>query len=51
MIALHTNGTWELVPLPPSKSLVDCQWIYTIKMGPDGKVDHLKVHLVVKSCT
>ena len=36
MTALHANGTWKLVPLPLGKSLVDCRWIYTMKVGPDG---------------
>ena len=45
---LHSNGTWDLVPLPPGKSLVGCRWIYTVKVGLDGQVDRLKAHLVVK---
>ena len=48
MTALNTYDTLKLVPLPLGKSPIDCQWIYTVKMGFDGKVDHLKGHLVVK---
>ena len=48
MTALHSTGTWELVPLPPGKSLVDCCWIYTMKVCLNGQVDWLKVHLVAK---
>ncbi|RVW95638.1 Retrovirus-related Pol polyprotein from transposon RE1 [Vitis vinifera] len=36
MAGLHSNGTWDLVSLPPSKSLVGCRWVYTIKVGPDA---------------
>ena len=34
--ALSSNGTWKLVTLPPSKSLIGCRWVYTVKVGPDG---------------
>ena len=34
--ALYSNDTWELVALPPSKSLVGYRWVYTVKVGPDG---------------
>nr|KYP44186.1 hypothetical protein KK1_034349 [Cajanus cajan] len=27
MDALQTSGTWELVPLPPDKSIVGCQFV------------------------
>ena len=42
MQALENNGTWELVPLPPGKTIVGCRWFYTVKVGPNGKVDRLK---------
>ena len=51
MTALHANGTWDLVSLPPGKSLVGCRWVYAIKIGPDGKVDRLKARLVAKGYT
>ena len=51
MNALYSNGTWELVALPPSKSLVGCRWVYIVKMGPDGKIDRLKARLVAKGYT
>ncbi|XP_019151774.1 PREDICTED: uncharacterized protein LOC109148479 [Ipomoea nil] len=37
MAALHSSGTWELVPLP--------------KVGPNGQVDRLKARLVAKGYT
>ena len=46
--ALSSNGTWELVTLPPDKSPVGCRWVYIVKVGPYGQVDRLKARLVAK---
>ncbi|KAJ9707614.1 hypothetical protein PVL29_002586 [Vitis rotundifolia] len=51
MAALHSNGTWDLVSLPPGKSTIGCRWVYTVKVGPDGQVDRLKARLVAKGYT
>ena len=51
MAALHSTGTWDLVPLPAGKSPVGCHWVYTVKIGPDGRVDRLKTRLVVNGYT
>ena len=51
MVALHSNGTWDLVSLPLGKSTVGCCWVYTVKVGPDGQVDRLKARLVAKGYT
>jgi transposase InsO family protein len=51
MKALHHNGTWELVPLPPDKKTVGCKWVYTVKFHPDGLVERLKARLVAKGYT
>ncbi|RVW15742.1 putative mitochondrial protein [Vitis vinifera] len=48
MAALHSNGKWDLVSLPPGKSTIGCRWVYTVKVGPDGQVDRLKARLVAK---
>jgi len=32
--ALIKNGTWELVRLPPGRSVVDNKWVLKIKRGP-----------------
>ncbi|MCI10289.1 receptor-like protein kinase, partial [Trifolium medium] len=42
------SETEELIPLPPGKTLVAYRWIYLVKVGPDGQVDHLKTCLVAK---
>jgi hypothetical protein len=46
MCALQSSGTWELVPLPAGKILVGCRWLYTVKVGLDGKFDGFKARLV-----
>ena len=51
MAALHSTGTWDLVVFPFGKLLVGCRWVYTVKVGPDGQVDRLKVLLVAKGYT
>ncbi|RVX14206.1 Retrovirus-related Pol polyprotein from transposon RE1 [Vitis vinifera] len=51
MAALHSNGTWDLVSLPPSKSTVGCRWVYIVKVSLDGQVDRLKARLVAKGYT
>jgi hypothetical protein len=49
--ALHSNGTWDLVPLPDGKTTVGCRWVYTVKVALNGKIDHLKARLVAKGYT
>nr|ABN08283.1 hypothetical protein MtrDRAFT_AC155889g9v2 [Medicago truncatula] len=51
MAALHSNDTWDLVPLPDGKTTVGCRWVYTVKVGSDGKIDRLKARLVAKGYT
>ena len=51
MAALHSNDTWDLVSLAPSKYHVGCGWVYKAKVGPDDQVDPLKVWLVTKKYT
>jgi hypothetical protein len=46
--ALHKTDTWNLVPLPPSKSVVGCRWVYKIKTNSDGSIERYKARLVVK---
>ena len=41
MDALYSNGTWELITLPPGKSIVGCCWVCAGKVGPNGQVDRL----------
>ena len=48
LAALEKNNTWELVPSPPGKKVVDCKWVYTVKQNPKGKVERYKARLVAK---
>ena len=34
--SLLENETWELVPLPPKRKLVQCKWVYRTKDYADG---------------
>jgi hypothetical protein len=29
-------NTWNLVDIPDHRKLIDCKWVYKIKLGPDG---------------
>ena len=49
--ALSKNHTWDLVTLPPRKSVVGCKWIYKIKTRSDGSIEHYKARLVAKGFT
>ena len=42
MTTLKTSNTWDLVPLTLGKTIVDCCWVYTIKVALDGKIDQFK---------
>ena len=45
---LHKIDAWDLVPLPPSKSVVGCRWLYKIKTNFDGSIERYKARLVAK---
>ena len=34
--SLQDNETWELVPLPSKRKLVQCKWVYRTNMDVDG---------------
>ena len=34
--SLQENNTWELVPLPPKRKVVQCKWVYRTKFSADG---------------
>ena len=47
--ALFQNHTWDLIELPPVKSIVGCKQFYKTKTLSDGTVDKYKAHLEAKN--
>jgi len=48
LFTLRKTDTWDLVPLPPSKSVVGCRWVYKIKTNSNGSIERYKIRLVAK---
>jgi hypothetical protein len=46
-----TNNTSTLVPLPAGRKLVSCKWVFKIKQGANGEVEHYKARLVARGFT
>jgi hypothetical protein len=44
--SLLENQTWDLVPLPPGRKLVRCEWVYQTKRETDGQVRRYKERLI-----
>jgi hypothetical protein len=45
---IEKNGTWELVPIPNDKNVIDTKWVYRNKLNEDGQVTSNKSRLVCK---
>ena len=48
MQALDDNGTWNLVQLPAGKKAIGCNWVFAVKVNPNGSVARLKAQLMAK---
>ena len=46
--SLQDIETWELVPLPSKRKLVQCKWVYRTKVADDGFDINYKENLVSK---
>jgi hypothetical protein len=38
----QSNGTWELVELPPGAKTVGTKWVFWIKHKADGSIERFK---------
>jgi len=45
---IEKNQTWELVPRPKNKNVIDTKWVFRNKLNEDGKVIRKKPRLVCK---
>jgi hypothetical protein len=45
---IDKNGTWEFVPRPKNKNVIDTKWVYRNKLNEDGHVTRNKDILVCK---
>ena len=43
-----SNGTWELVDLPPGAQCITSGWVFQVKRKADGSIEHYKARLVAK---
>jgi len=49
--SLLVNNTWYLVPLPKKRKPISCKWVFKIKHGVHGEVEHYKAKLVARGFT
>jgi hypothetical protein len=47
---IEKNDTWELVPRPKNKNVIDTKWVFKNKLNEDGQVTRNKARLVCKGC-
>jgi hypothetical protein len=45
---IEKNNTWELVPRPKDKNVIDTKWVYKNKLNGDGHVTKKTTRLVCK---
>jgi hypothetical protein len=45
---IEKNDTWELVPRPKKKNVIDTKWVFRNNLNKDGQVTRNKARLVCK---
>jgi hypothetical protein len=45
---IEKNDTWELVPRPENKNVINKKWVFRNKLNEDGQVTRNKARLVCK---
>jgi hypothetical protein len=48
LLSLHSYAMWELEPLPPGRSAVECSWLFKVKRDAKGNIERYKTRLVAK---
>ncbi len=48
MESLLANRTWTTEPVPPGARVIPVKWVYKVKRGSDGQIQHFKARLVAK---
>lgn len=51
MKSLKDNDVWELVDLPTGKKAIRSKWVYKVKTGADGSIEHFKARLFAQGFT
>ena len=51
IVALVSNNTWTLTPLPSNKKAIGCKWVYRVKYKADGSLERYKARLITKGFT
>jgi histone deacetylase 1/2 len=46
--ALLKNNTWHLVPPKKGSNIIDCKWVFKVKLKADGTLDKYKARLVAE---
>jgi len=49
--SLTAANTWDLVDLPPGRSIVSCKWVFRTKYDAQGNVEKYKARLVARGFT
>jgi hypothetical protein len=49
--SLTSNQTWDLVPLPAGRRVVNIMWVYKAKTNAYGAVSRYKARFVAKGCS